>query len=252
MRTVLLALALLLAPSLVGAESIVLGLSEDEVAISATFEGKEILIFGAIRRDSRNTPDGELGVIVTIAGPDENVVVRRKDRRFGIWVNVEAVDIGAAPAFYALATNKPLDEILDPVEDVATRISIEKAIQGVGGASEGSAQAFVDALIRIRDGNESYQYLEEGVQVDEETLFRTSISLPAALTEGDYAAEIYLTRDGKIVDVYTTDIPVEKVGLERWLFRLAHEQPVIYGVMSLAIAIFAGWAASAVFRVIRV
>lgn len=250
MRGLVLTLVLCFTPLTAWAESIVLGLSDDEVAISATFEGKEILIFGAIRRDSRPSTEGDLGVIVTIAGPDEELVVRRKDRRFGIWVNVEAVDIGSAPAFYALATNKPLDEILDPSEDIATRISIEKAIQGVGSAS-GSPDKFVEALIRIRQGDETYQYLEGGVQVDQETLFRTSISLPAALTEGDYAAEIYLTRGGEIVDVYSTTIPVEKVGLERWLFRLAHDQPMIYGIMSLAIAIFAGWAAAAVFRLVR-
>ena len=90
-----------------------------------------------------------------------------------------------------------------------------------------------------------------GVQVDEETLFRTSISLPAALTEGEYAAEIYLTRGGKIVDVYVTTIPVVKVGLERWLYNLSREMPLIYGLMSLAIAIFAGWGAAAIFQVAR-
>lgn len=250
MARALFALWLLLTPLTAWAEEIVLGLSDDQVAISATFEGKEILIFGAIRRDAGVNLDGKLGVIVTIAGPDEAIVVRRKDRRFGIWVNVEAVDIGTAPAFYALATSAPLAEILDPVEDEATRISLDRVIQGVG-AAEGASQAFVDALIRIRQGDETYQVIEGAVQVDEETLFRTSISLPAALTEGDYTAEIYLTRDGAIVDVYSTTIPVEKVGLERWLFRLAHDQPFVYGIMSLAIAIFAGWAASAVFQLAR-
>ncbi|MEL7104431.1 MAG: TIGR02186 family protein [Pseudomonadota bacterium] len=250
MARALFALWLMLTPLTAWAEEIVLGLSDDQVAISATFEGKEILIFGAIRRDAGVNLDGKLGVIVTIAGPDEAIVVRRKDRRFGIWVNVEAVDIGTAPAFYALATSAPLAEILDPVEDEATRISLDRVIQGVG-AAEGASQAFVDALIRIRQGDETYQVIEGAVQVDEETLFRTSISLPAALTEGDYTAEIYLTRDGAIVDVYSTTIPVEKVGLERWLFRLAHDQPFVYGIMSLAIAIFAGWAASAVFQLAR-
>ena len=46
-------------------------------------------------------------------------------------------------------------------------------------------------------------------------------------------------------------IEVRKVGLERWLYRLALEQPFIYGIMSLAIAISAGWGASAAFRVFK-
>lgn len=250
MRPLILALAVVLVPLASWAEEIVLGLSQDEVSISATFEGSEILIFGAIRRERGPTLDGNLGVIVTIAGPDESLVVRRKGKRFGIWANVESIEVGIAPAFYAVATNAPLEDILDPKEDAATRISIGREIRSLSRA-ETSTSNFVDALIRIREREGSYQYLSGGVQVNEETLFNTSITLPAALTEGEYEAEIYLTRGGKIIDLYRTTIPVQKVGLERWLFRLAHDQPFIYGIMSLAIAIFAGWAASAVFRFVR-
>jgi hypothetical protein len=87
--------------------------------------------------------------------------------------------------------------------------------------------------------------------VDDQTLFRGRIELPAALTEGDYETRIFLTRDGKVVSEYTTSIDVRKVGLERWLFSLSREEPVYYGIMSLAIAIAAGWLASAAFSFIR-
>lgn len=232
------------------AEEIVLGLSQDEVAITATFEGSDILIFGAIKRDGPVQVPGDLGVIVTIAGPDEPVTVRKKDRRLGIWVNTEAVEIEVAPTFYAVATNRPLDEILTSGEDLNTRISMQRAIRSVGATAE-SAQNFTDALIRIRASQGLYQTIPEGVSVAEEALFRALIPLPANLTEGDYVAEIYLTRDKRIIDLYTTTIPVKKVGLERWLYNLAHENPFLYGLMSLSIAIAAGWGASAAFSAFR-
>lgn len=245
----LIALLLLLAVP-AKAEEIVLGLSQDEVAITATFEGSEILIFGAIKRDGPVEVPGDLGVIVTIAGPDEPVTVRKKDRRLGIWVNTEAVEIEVAPTFYAVATNRPLDEILTSTEDLNTRISMQRAIRSVGATAE-SAQNFTDALIRIRASQGLYQTIPEGVSVAEEALFRALIPLPANLTEGDYVAEIYLTRDKRIIDLYTTTIPVKKVGLERWLYNLAHENPFLYGLMSLSIAIAAGWGASAAFSAFR-
>ncbi len=232
------------------AEEIVLGLSRDEVAITATFEGSEILIFGAIKRDAPVRTDSDLGVIVTVAGPDVPVTVRRKDRRFGIWVNTEAVEVDVAPSFYAVATNRPLTEILSPSEDLNTRISTARAIRSVG-ASESGSENFTRALIRIRAGEGLYQTLPEGVLVEEESLFRALIPLPANLTEGEYKAEIYLTRGGQIVDLYSTTILVNKVGLERWLYNLAHENPFLYGLMSLTIAIAAGWGASAAFSVFR-
>ena len=75
--------------------------------------------------------------------------------------------------------------------------------------------------------------------------------MPANLTEGAYPTRIFLTREGKVVSSYSTEIEVRKVGLERWLFTMSREQPLIYGLMSLAIAIAAGWGASAAFRLVR-
>lgn len=232
------------------AEEIVLGLSQDEVAITANFNGSDILVFGAIKREKPAPTDGELGIIVTVAGPDVPTTVRKKDRRLGIWVNSEAVDIDVAPSFYAIATNKPLGEILSDSENFNARVSINHAIRRVGPAKSGGAN-FEDALIRIREGQRLYQTLPDAVMIEDETLFRTEIAMPANLTEGDYEAEIYLTRGGQIVDLYTTTIPVKKVGLERWLYNLAHENAFWYGLMSLAIAIAAGWGASAVFSVFK-
>ena len=78
-----------------------------------------------------------------------------------------------------------------------------------------------------------------------------SIALPSNLTEGSYPTRIFLTRGGRVVSVFETTIDVRKVGLERWLFTLSRQQPLVYGLMSLAIAIAAGWGASAAFRVLR-
>lgn len=232
------------------AEEIVLGLSQDEVAITANFDGSDILIFGAIKRDKPAPTEGQLGIIVTVAGPDVPTIVRRKDRRLGIWINTEAVEIDMAPSFYAVATNRPLNEILTDAENFNARISINHAVHLVGPAKSGGVN-FEAALIRIREDQRLYQTLPDAVMIEDETLFRTDIAMPANLTEGDYKAEIYLTRGGRIVDLYTTTIPVKKVGLERWLYNLAHENAFLYGLMSLAIAIAAGWGASAVFSVFK-
>ena len=63
-------------------ESVVLGLSRDKVSITTRFDGSEILIFGAVKRETP-IPAEPLDVIVTVAGPSESVVVRRKARRLG-------------------------------------------------------------------------------------------------------------------------------------------------------------------------
>ena len=74
------------------AEEVVLGLSSDKVAITATFEGSELLVFGAVKREAP-IADEPLDVIVAIAGPSETLTVRRKEKRYGIWVNIEAAEL---------------------------------------------------------------------------------------------------------------------------------------------------------------
>jgi len=234
------------------AEEIVLGLSQAEVSITTNFDGSEILVYGAVKRETP-IPDGApLEVVVTVSGPSTPVMVRRKERRFGIWVNTDAVEVDRAPSFYAVVTSGPLSQVLKRIEDLRHRISIPRAIRSVGAPMEiENPTKFTEALIRVRTASNLYQVIEDGVKVDEQTLFRAAIALPAALTEGAYDTRIFLTRAGDVVAQYETVIDVRKVGLERWLFKLAHEQAFIYGLLSLFIAITAGWGASAVFGLLR-
>ena len=68
---------------------------------------------------------------------------------------------------------------------------------------------------------------------------------------GDEVTSIFLIREGRVIDSYSAPLEVRKVGLERWLYRLAFDQPLIYGLMSLLIAAVAGWGASAAFRALQ-
>lgn len=249
----LLPLFLLLAALPAWAEEVVAGLSQTRVSINASFSGSEILIFGAVKR-SEPVPAGTapLEVVVTVAGPSVPLTVWRKERVAGIWVNTDSVEIDRAPSFYAVATSGPLREVLSNVEDLRHKISLGWAIRAVGGATVDADTAdFTEALMRIREEKDLYQLKESTVEITEETLFRTSVALPANLHEGNYTTRIFLTRGGQVIDAHETVIYVQKVGLERFLYALAHEQALIYGLLSIAIAIAAGWLASAVFRYLR-
>ncbi|PYG30461.1 TIGR02186 family protein [Pelagimonas varians] len=244
----LLALLMVLATPLM-AEEVVLGLSKDEIAISADFDGSEILIYGAVKRET-TIPDEPLQVIITVSGPSHQVTVRKKDRRFGIWINTESAEIDEAPSFYAVATSDEWSKVISETEDLRHQISVERAIRAVG-INADDPQRFSKALIRILSSENKYQQRDFEVNLREQTLFDTSIAMPANLTEGSHKIRVFLTRNQEVVSIYATEIDVRKVGLERWLFTLSRQQPVIYGLMSLAIAIIAGWGASAAFQILR-
>jgi uncharacterized protein (TIGR02186 family) len=251
MRLIFTVAALLLTTFSVCAEEVVADLSSREVAITANFDGSDILIYGAVKREEPEPLD-RLHVIVTVEGPSLPIAVRKKDRRFGIWINTASVEVDRAPSFYAISSTGNLSTILHDTEDLRHKISINRAIRSVG-APDGieNSQDFTDALIRIRKNSGLYSRSDNSVELFESTLFSTTIDLPANLVEGPYLTQIYLVRDGSVVDRYATAINVNKVGLERWIYDLAHNQPLAYGLLSIFIAITAGWLASAFFRYLR-
>ena len=232
-------------------EQVVVGLSQNQVSLTVNFEGSEILIYGAVRRDSALPEGSTPHVIVTIEGPPAPAIIWRKARRAGIWVNAESQVVHAAPSFYAVASTAPLSEILSQDADLTHRISTRLAIFEARSGDARETPSFTDALIRIRSGQGLYQKLDQAVTLDRETLFSTRITLPKTIVEGSYGARIFLLRDGQVIDEAEAVIDVQKAVLERWLFNLAYQQPFLYGLLALGLAVFFGWGASALFRLVR-
>ncbi|MFT6168800.1 MAG: hypothetical protein ACJAR9_000914 [Celeribacter sp.] len=246
MRALVLAIALLLMPMTLAAEEVIAALSQNRISITANFDGSEILIFGAIKREEAVPKNSLLDVIVTVTGPKKMETILRKARRFGIWVNVESERLGHAPSFYSVAATRPVENIVTPMTDSLWKITADEQI-----LRERRGLPAREALIRIRTANGLYRRANEGVDLNQQTLFNTSIKLPANLVEGEYITRILLVRDGAILDDYSTEIAVQKVGIERWLYNLAHNNALIYGLLSLVLAAVAGWGASVIFRLLR-
>jgi len=232
-------------------ETIVSGLSQNRVSITADFDGSEILIYGAVKRESP-APEGRVEVIITVEGPSTPLTVRRKDRVWGIWVNNAAVNVDRAPSFYAVATTGPLTEILSATDNLRHGITIDRVIRAVGITAEADAsEIFIEAMMRVRTADGRYRLMEGRIQFTEQTLFRADVELPANLTEGIYKVRMFILRGGRVVADQERLIGVRKEGLERLIFAMSQQQPLLYGLLSLVLAALSGWAASAAFRLIR-
>lgn len=251
MIRLLILLALL--PLAAQAEEVIGGLSQNTVSITANFNGSEIFVFGAVKREEPIPADGgPLEVVISIEGPDQRVTVRKKERTFGIWVNRAAVEVDHAPSFYAIASTGALSEIMSETERQRYRLGFDRAIRLVDAPDDVvDPRAFTQAIARIRQDNGLYTQQDGIVDLQQETLFSTNVRLPANLVEGDYLTRMFLLRDRAVVHVSETSIAVRKEGLERLIYTTAHEQPLLYGLLSIAVALFAGWGASEAFRLLR-
>jgi uncharacterized protein (TIGR02186 family) len=180
------------------------------------------------------------------------VKVRHKQRRLGIWMNTDSLSVRQAPSFYAVATTRPLDDILTETERLRWQIGMDQAVRKVAGHDTiEDTTLYTDALVRLKERAGSYQQLEDQVSLAEDTLFQTRIEMPANLVEGDYAAQFFLVRDLEVISSGGSIIRVEKTGIERWLYNLSRNRPLLYGLASVAAALAAGWLAAQAFHLAR-
>ncbi len=236
-------------PAQVADEKVIAGLSQTHVSITTDFTGSEIFIYGAVKRESPAPKGWPLDVIVVVTGPLEPVIMRKKERKFGIWVNDAGVKVDAAPSLYAVATTGPFRDVISYTDDFRYKVGIENLVQFIGETDDLEfKEGYPEALVRLRQAAGLYFEITGEVKVTDETLFETRIRLPANLVEGDYKARIFLLRDKAVLDVFESSIKVRKVGLGRWIYTMAQEQSALYGILSILVALTAGWLASAFFR----
>jgi len=248
MRFFLLILSLFAVSAANASETVVSELSKGGVSITANFDGSEVFIFGAIKRDRPvAASEGQLDVIIEISGPTVEAVVRRKERKAGIWVNTDSVEVERAPSFYTIAATGEVEDLLSESERSLRNLGLEFAVR----VADEKDNDYRDAVIRIHQDNGTYTTAVTPVTLTEETLFTTKLAMPSNIIEGDYTVKTLLVRDMAVISTSTSIITVSKTGMEKFLYTMAHEQAFLYGLLSLAVALLAGWTASEIFRRIR-
>ena len=226
-------------------DTIVGGFSSKNISINTTFTGSKILIFGSIKRNNAEkiTPSH---IIIEVLGPRTNITIRKKKKTFGIWINSHPIKIYNSPSFYSLLfTDKP-EKILAQAELKNTLIGKKQFFD-----PQNNKQSYIDAInakIRIKIKEGSYIFHNDPIALKDETLFSAQVSLPANLIQGDYKTKIHLVQNGKVISSFTDIIKVRKIGIEKWLYQMAHEQSLFYGLFSIFLALFFGWSASTLFR----
>jgi uncharacterized protein (TIGR02186 family) len=243
-RLTVLGLAVLLAGSAEPrAQALVADLSHHLIAITTAFVGTNVVLFGVA--------EGGGDIVVTVHGPRQDQVVRRKSRVAGIWVNRESLAFRRVPSYYAVASTGPLEQIARP--DVLMRLEMgteQLRLEPIDatGLEINEIAAFQDALIRRKQDQGLYSRTPGHINFIGDELFRTTLVFPANVPPGIYQVQVFEFQDGFAADAQRSTLVVSKVGLEADLFDFAHQRAPLYGVAAIALAILAGWLASVIFR----
>jgi uncharacterized protein (TIGR02186 family) len=242
---------LLIVPLALGAAEpkLVPDVSQRAIEIRYSFTGAELLLFGAILYPGGRVPTDQVDVAVVVKGPLQPIMVREKQKVAGIWMNVESERFRSAPSFYAVASSRPLSQLVDERTAAIYELGVQNLQLSPGaGATPEERQRFEAGLIELQQLRQLYIEDPRGVEITEGVLYRGRINIPARVPVGSYTAETFLIRDGQVIAAAVRDIRIEKLGFERFVATAAERWSLTYGVVAVLVSLFLGWAASALFR----
>jgi len=244
--------AILLAAPL-AAERLVTSVSTHRVLISSNFTGTEVVVFGTIEEDEIPVKrETGYDIVVTVRGPMQTYIARRKERLLGIWVNAESRQFIDVPSYLAVMMNRPLAELGDP--DFLRRNRIGLVNQtfrqrlGADFADVVPQDPFRAAFLRVRASEGLFHEETTGVTFITPRLFRASVPIPGIAPTGTYQVEALLLSGGETIARETTAIEVLKTGFEELLATSAREHGLLYGLVTALLAICTGLLANFMFR----
>lgn len=220
--------------------------SQSRIEVRQGFTGANLLLYGAVIAP-RGAGD-KYDIVVVLKGPTEAVRIREKDRIAGIWMNAADTDFRSAPSFFAVASSRPVSEIVDERTAAIYELGTDFIQLSPSGLIDPAEQErFARGLVELRQRQGLYQQNPDGVRISEGVLYQARIDLPSNVTTGRYTAETFAIARGRVLASATARIEVEKVGLEGRVVAAAQRWSFVYGLGAIALSLAMGWVAGRLF-----
>ena len=244
-------LLFLLAPMMAGAASprLVPDVSSRSIQIFYSFTGAQLLLFGAILYPGGRVPERPVDIVVVLRGPVEPILMREKRKIAGIWMNAESNRLQSVPSFYAVASSRPIDQLVDERTAAIYEMGLRNLqLSPGGGALPEKEMRFEAGLIDLMRRRGLYSENPKGVEISEGVLYRAGIDLPSQVPVGTYTAETFLIDRGRVLAVASRDVEIDKSGFERLVALAAQRREIAYGTAAVLLSLLLGWIAAAAFR----
>lgn len=245
--------ALLTLPMLVSATPapvLVPDVSQRNVEIRFSFTGAELLLFGAIVYPNGRLPSEPADIVVVLKGPSQAIVMREKQKLGGlIWVNADSIQFRSAPSFYAIASSRPLKQLVDERTAAIYELGLNNLQLSPSSVSDSAEiDRFSRGLNDLKARTGLYVQSPGLVEISQGVLYRARLPLSARVVTGTYTAETFLIQKGRVVAAAVREIEVKKSGFERFFGLFARQHDVAYGLVAIAMALAMGLAAGYVAR----
>lgn len=221
--------------------------SQHEVQVRQGFVGQELLLFGAVL-DPAGRAGQDYDIVVVLKGPSEPIRLREKERFIGVWVNAESSDFRSVPSYFAVASSRPITEIVDDKTAAIYEFGTDYIqLSPSGSINPEEQRRFAAGLVDLKRRLGLYREDFGGVQISESVLYQARIELPSNVTTGTYTAETFAVTRGRVIASAVSEVEVKKVGFERFVEDSANQWGLAYGLIAVLLSVGMGWGAGRLF-----
>uniref|UniRef100_A0A7C4MKX9 TIGR02186 family protein n=1 Tax=Desulfatirhabdium butyrativorans TaxID=340467 RepID=A0A7C4MKX9_9BACT len=229
------------------ADTLVINIDPAAIRIGATYDGSTVRVFGEVSEDC--------DVVIRMIGETHDLTMKQKGKIFGLlWMNLNTVKMHNVPSFLYVDSSRSFQESVsnDPsyqnLDSLFGLKSLKQVILIEPQTSED--ELLFQELLKLKEHEKHYRQfsnvrfgtVENGIKS-----FEANIDLPPNLSAGPYRMEAYAVRNGQMVAHADTRILVSLAGFPKLLADVAFQHALIYGLMSVIIALVAGLLTGLVF-----
>ncbi len=244
------ALAFILTLSFAGTASAELTIkaNHDDIKIDFFYHGSTVSVKGEA--------DGGTDLVIKIAAPEEHQTLKQKGKVGGVlWMNVGKLSFEHTPNLYSIHSTKKLDEILARNEMERYQIgypALMKHVEITPVKDETEKSVWFNEFVKFKE--DQNLYASSSGKIETKTLpngrqeYYILLNWPYQAGPGGYTVSVYAVKGGKVAEKAEASVKVEQVGTVKALAGMAKNSAAFYGILSVGIALGAGFGVGMVFR----
>jgi uncharacterized protein (TIGR02186 family) len=222
--------------------------NHDHITIDFFYHGSTVSV--------RGESDPGVDLVIKMTAPEEHQTLKQKGKVGGmLWMNVGTLKFERVPNFYAVHSTKKPEDILSREEMEKYTIgypALEKHVEVTPVANEEEKAKWFDEFVKFKEDSRVYAVSSGKIETKTNAAGRQEYYIltdwPYQAAPGDYLVTVYAVKNGKVVEQAESKVNVEQVGTVKTLATMAKNNAAFYGILSIGVALGAGFGVSLVFR----
>lgn len=219
----------------------------DHISVDSLYHGSAIDIKG------ETTPGSDIIIKISSAAAESHL--RKKGKAGGVlWMNVGELAFNPVSDVYLIYSTREINDILNREQQDQLVIGYDafrRVVEVSPVDNEAEKEKWTAEFIKMKEMNKTYRVTAGEIQTvpgGNITFFSLHVDWPYQAPPQKYAISVYSVRDGVAQESAESELVVEKVGALQFISNMAFNSASLYGIISIIIAIAAGFIVSMIFK----